>query len=345
MQNELIPSQGTTDETTAIEKNEPIAEESSLFSCPPIAGFWRRFFAWVVDSFILGTIGQLLGLIFSSYLFSIGPYGRPIGLLFVLPYFGIGNSKICGGQTLGKRWMKIAVRNKDNEPISIWRSLIRIIILYFPVLVNGWAIPLFQNAVISWILSVILFGFGGAILYTMVFNKKSRQGFHDMILGTYVVHLPGKAITTFPKTKRIHWVISSAMIGIVAIGLLIATFVIPSGKKSSTLQPLIELNNILLTDNRLLSTGVSEQTSSSSIGSTKHYLIITAWYKGNIKYIDPQEIANDLVFKVFDNIPNPEKYDAIQVKITSQYDIGIASLSRYATFSNTIENWREGIKP
>ena len=75
---------------------------------------------------------------------------------------------------MGKRLMKIAVRNKNNEPIDLWRSIIRIIILYLPVLFNGWAIPFFQIPLVSWLASIIVFGFSGALLYTMIFNKKTR---------------------------------------------------------------------------------------------------------------------------------------------------------------------------
>src|SRR6187455_1232356 len=87
-----------------------------IFTFPPIAGFWRRFFAWCIDLLLLGVIGQVIAVAFSSFLFSIGPYGRPIGLLFLIPYFGIMNSRIGGGQTVGKRWMQIAVRNRENDP-------------------------------------------------------------------------------------------------------------------------------------------------------------------------------------------------------------------------------------
>lgn len=87
--------------------------------------------------------------------------GRPIGLLLIIPYFGLMNSKIGDGQTIGKRLLKIAVRNKSNEPIELGRAITRILIIYLPILLNGWSLPLFQNYILSWVLSLIVLGLGG----------------------------------------------------------------------------------------------------------------------------------------------------------------------------------------
>ena len=99
---------------------------------PPIANFWRRIFALLLDYLIIGFAGFILSLPFAFLLFKIGPYGRLIGLFIILPYFGIMNSKICNGQTLGKRMLKIAVRNKNNRNISLQLSFARIAILLIP---------------------------------------------------------------------------------------------------------------------------------------------------------------------------------------------------------------------
>ena len=68
-------------ENIAAQESEELSP-SPVLILPPIAGFWRRFLAWLIDSILLGLIGQLIGISFSSVLFSIGPYGRLIGLLF-----------------------------------------------------------------------------------------------------------------------------------------------------------------------------------------------------------------------------------------------------------------------
>src|ERR671923_3070682 len=117
MLNTADTSQHSMVQESVVEQTGQEINSEPVFTLPPIAGFWRRFLAWFIDSLLLGIIGQAIAVLFSSFFFSIGPYGRPIGLLFIIPYFGILNSKIGGGQTIGKRLMKIAVRNKNNEPI------------------------------------------------------------------------------------------------------------------------------------------------------------------------------------------------------------------------------------
>ena len=92
MQNEVNQAQDNVIPVKIIEQNQLTNPPEKTFTLPPISGFWRRFFAWAVDTIILGAVGQLIGLLFSSYLYNLGPYGRPIGLLFIIPYFGILNS-------------------------------------------------------------------------------------------------------------------------------------------------------------------------------------------------------------------------------------------------------------
>ena len=322
---------------------EIFSQENTIATFPPIAGFWRRFFAWFVDVLILGIIGQIIGIIFSSFLFSIGPYGRPIGLLFILPYFGIMNSRMGGGQTIGKRLMKIAVRNKNNEPIGLGRSIVRILLLALPALFNGWAIPVFQNPVIAWFVSLIVFGLGGAIVYTMVFNRKARQGLHDLLLGTYVVHLPGKTIESFPATPRIHWIVTSVWVGLAAIGSLVMMVIAPSITSKTSLASAVKLYNILRDDPRFFTVKVNDTTSYSPNGKTSHSLFITVWYKGKLAVGERKKVAESIAKTVLENAENIDDYDGLQIKVTSAYDIGIASAHLFVLFSNTIEGWHKQI--
>jgi uncharacterized RDD family membrane protein YckC len=316
-----------------------------IFTFPPIAGFWRRFFAWVIDSLILGVIGQVIGFLFSSFLFSLGPYGRPIGLLFIIPYFGVLNSKIGGGQTLGKRLLNIAVRNKDNEPIGVGRSIIRISLLAFPALFNGWAVPIFQNYVVTWFLALLIYGLGGAILYTMVFNRKTRQGLHDLLLGTYVVHLDGRSIEAFPTSARIHWTVTWFWIGFVAISSLVMLLIAPTLIAKSPLASAMSIYHVLQDDPRFFGVGVNDNTVLSSNGKTSHALIITAWCKGSLEGDEKKAVVASLVKTVLDTTQNINDYDGIQIKLTSSYDIGIASWSSSMSFSDSIASWRKQIYP
>ncbi len=349
MQNELNSSSNNAVSTSPIGQNG-----QSIFTFPPIASFWRRFFAWLVDAIILGIVGQIIGITFSSLLFSLGPYGRVIGLLCILAYFGIMNSKICGGQTLGKRLMKIAVRNKNNEPIDLWRSIVRSLLLGSPSLFGGWTIAAFflvlqaiifqgwvfpteQNNIATWLIALLVFGLGGTILYTMVFNFAPRQGTHDLLLGTHVVHLSGQSTESFPKTSRVHWVVISVWIGFITIATLpiIAPSIISKPPLASTNSPAFL---ILKEDPRFFSVGIHYD-----FQKTGNTFKITVWYKGNIDNGEGQKIANSIVKTVLDNEKSISKYDEIVVDITSAYEIGIASGHNKLLIANSVEGWRTSL--
>ncbi|OGO29033.1 MAG: hypothetical protein A2136_09140 [Chloroflexi bacterium RBG_16_54_11] len=345
MQDELISTQ-----ESAVPENllEPTAQETTprpIFTFPPITSLWRRLFAWLVDVLIIGIIGILIGAVFGSYLRSIGPYGRLIGLIVVICYFGIQNSKIGHGQTLGKKLLKIAVRDKNDQYISFGRSVVRILIIYVPVLVNGWSLPIFQNRFSSWLLSVLLFGLGGAILYTMVFNRITRQGLHDLLLGTYVVYLPGEPVETYPTSSRLHWTVSGVWIGIVALGTLVITIIAPSIISKTPLESVNNLYDLLQEDPRFFTVGVTDQTSFVSDGRKSRALVITAWYKGEFGEEEGKQIIDEIAKIVLENASDIDRYDGMQVTLTSAFDLGIASGHYSIWFAHSIEDWRKETYP
>jgi uncharacterized RDD family membrane protein YckC len=312
-----------------------------MFQYPPIAGFLQRLVAWIVDTFLLGIVGQILGWSLSFIWFQIGPYGRTVGLFFIVPYFGLMNSRIGNGQTLGKRLLKIAVRDRENKPISVGRSLLRISILAIPAILNQWALPIFQVTVLQWLLTVFVFGVGAAIFYTMVFNRRTRQGLHDLVCGTYVVQLTGKPIEAFPQTARIHWVISGVLVAL-AVVIATVTSVIGSSFVSGTvLAPRYELYQTLQADRRFFTGSVNDNTLYSSQGKTIHWLQVQVWCKGVPSNEERTKIMNDIAKVVLDHADNVDQYDFLGISVTSAYDLGIAT--GHITFNDDqpIEVWRE----
>lgn len=104
---------------------------------PEIAGFWRRIFAFVIDCLLLGVVGWMLGAIFFDVLARMGSYARLIGFAIALAYFGIGNSRLGSGQTLGKRLLGLRVVDGHHAILSLPRSLARYVVLGIPFFVGG----------------------------------------------------------------------------------------------------------------------------------------------------------------------------------------------------------------
>src|SRR5580704_3627527 len=103
--------------TTIENENGSAAGKSS-----PIAGFWRRLLALVIDQLVLGFLGFCLGLILYDYFAALGGLGRTIGFVIATAYLGVRNSRICDGQTIGKSLMKIRVVDGDGKTLPIGKS-------------------------------------------------------------------------------------------------------------------------------------------------------------------------------------------------------------------------------
>ncbi len=310
---------------TIIEESVQSQTIESIFSFPPIAGFWQRLAAWIVDVLILGIFGQVIGWSLSGIWFQIGPYGRFVGLICILLYFGLMNSKAGNGQTIGKRLLKIAVRNADNTPISIGKSFLRITIIAIPMILNGWALPVLQEPVLQGLSSVIIGGLGLSILYTMVFNRGTRQGLHDLICKTYVVSLNGSPIEAFPKSSRIHWIISGVLIGLTAIGSVTSFLLKPLMLSAFSLEDMEGINQVLQNDERFFSTGVSQGVRGSTNGPTTYYIKVEGWVRGVLTNEERLLLVNDIGQIILENVENINDFDNITMTLSSAFDLGIAS--------------------
>jgi uncharacterized RDD family membrane protein YckC len=312
---------------------------------PPIAGFWRRVAAFIVDGLLLGVIGQIIGWSASSFWFDIGPNGRILGLVIVLLYFGILNSKMGNGQTVGKRLLKTAVRDKNNKPISFQRSLIRISILALPALLNGWALPGLDIFILDLLVGIIVFGVGAAIVYTMIFNRGSRQGIHDLICETYVVHLKTEEIEAFPVAARKHWIVSGVLLVLAVIIISGMTIYEDTIISKLGISDITRAQEILDNDSRFHTVSVGQKVTHvvSNIapdGYTAHSITVEVWYKGVLLDEEYSDVMDGVAEIVLGNVDNIDQYDNLQVIVMSAYDLGIASRHKAYMEKKSIDEWR-----
>ncbi|MDY6867802.1 MAG: RDD family protein [Chloroflexota bacterium] len=140
-----------------------------------ICGFWRRIGALVVDIIILGVVGFGLGLVFGELFIDLGSWGRLVGFGIALLYFGLLNSSVGNGQTLGKRLLSIRVVDEGNNTIGLPRSFARYFVLGLPLFLNGIHVGGGAISYLVYPLSIIIFGGGLAIVYLYVFNRVTRR--------------------------------------------------------------------------------------------------------------------------------------------------------------------------
>lgn len=143
----------------------PFVDPLAVAGFPPYAGWWRRFGASLLDSFV----SLVILFIFAFWEDAAGGDGAIIvlGSLLTLIFYYIRPTAVSG-QTWGKKAMKIQVVNKKGGPPGWGRSFLRYLI-GFPIEV---------------LLSYVLIGLLG--LLWPIWDKQ-KQAWHDKIAGTFVI--------------------------------------------------------------------------------------------------------------------------------------------------------------
>lgn len=156
-----------------------------------VVSFWRRWLAYILDaSFILGGISVFLIKIFPDFLISLGDFSILIGAAIFVLYFGIMNSEIGKGQTLGKAVLGVKVVDSSGNYITLKQSLLRAAILTFclmiPFALMQMALvkdlTLIENIIYTLAITAEAF-----FCFMFLFNLKTRQTLHDLAAKTYVV--------------------------------------------------------------------------------------------------------------------------------------------------------------
>lgn len=145
-----------------------------------IAGFWRRFIAFVIDEFIVSIPCWVIGLMFFDVFATREWFGFMIGAFVTWPYFALMGSSVGGGQTIGMRLLDMRVVNRECQPISPTRSLIRCVILILPFTFNASVLPGSLPVFVTTLVDTALMAVGLSIFYLYLFNVRTRQSLHDL---------------------------------------------------------------------------------------------------------------------------------------------------------------------
>lgn len=185
---------------------DPLSAPGTALPDRDIGSLWLRFVAFVVDVILVGVAGNVIALPFFQTFSHLGPWGRLIGFCAALPYFAILDSNIGNGRTLGKRLMHLQVIGKEGRTISFWRSVARYGLFAVPYFLNEMLLPTTRTPLfVSVLVSILVFGVGGATLYLVLFNKHTRQGIHDLEVGSYVADADKDGPLKILPIWNIHW--------------------------------------------------------------------------------------------------------------------------------------------
>ena len=299
-----------------------------------------RLGAFLVDVVVLGVIGWIVGSIFYEVLIGFTWESRIIGAVITGAYVVVLNSHIGNGSTLGKRIFKLQVLGVDGRTISLQRSAVRYVVLFFPFFMNGIQLPanVLSNsgllAVSGTALSVLIFGTAAAIVYLVVFNKRNRRSLHDLVSSTVVVRRDNDLSSIDLRVAKVH---------VYALGVLLTTVaVLPAvflaRVDSDTLESITDVYEDVRSVDGVIDASVWRTKqwfdSAKSDGSTVTYITVSARLSSVPE--DPKQKA-DSIYSIVQR--RPESLDgtkAVVVSLNWGFDIGIAS--QYATWTEQYPN-------
>lgn len=332
-----------TEPSTFQQKTAPQRRPNTL---PPPASIWHRIGALIIDGALLGFLGHLIGWLFWPLWFQMGPHARFIGLPVILLYFGLLNATLGGGQTVGKRVAKIAVRDNEGQPINLGPSLLRTGLLVTPYFLSNWAWPpLEEFAVLRWLQIVLVIGLGGAILYSLRPNRKADQGLHDRVGGSYVVLLSGRPVAAYTPLGRADRV---GIGGFLLTGLIVATVWV--GGQSFLFDPpptfAADLEAALKEEIPALDVRLSDRTVDFSRTGPVRFLDVGLWHQG---YLDSPETRSTVMAQiavvVLNEVENINEFDELTISLTMGYDLAIAQRHLTANEHLPIDEWRQQVAP
>ena len=326
-----------------LESEPPPGEEEPgmVDGATAVAGFWRRSAACLIDILVLALVGYGLGLFLHEQFAAMGSWGRAVGFLVSVAYFGSMESRLFQGQTLGKRALGIRVAGTDGAPLGVRKAVLRATVFCIPYFLNGIAMgdgdP---SPLLLAIQTLAVFGLGGAIAYLYLFNRRTRQSIHDLLAGALVVRGPAMRLPQLAPVWRAHFAIMAAWC-MVVIGALAYTH---SQFDRSFLRPLLEVQRQVNGLPGIRTAGILEGTTFGSADERTRYVAIRAVSSGVGEQVGQDRLARDIARIVLATYPRAQQLDAISVTFVDGYDIGIASRWRSRTYSDRPDVWQKALE-
>jgi uncharacterized RDD family membrane protein YckC len=302
-----------------------------------VGSLWRRIVAAIVDGLIVGVAAFLIGIPWFDVFSRLGIWGPVVGFFMALPYYAILNSKMGGGQTLGKRLMHLQVVDAQGNPISFGKSLLRYGILAGAYAFDKLPLSLTRTpGIVFTLISITVSVVVGATIYLIVFNRPRRQGVHDLAVGSFVADADMSGPVKLEPTWKMHWVI----LGVLAILVLGSEKLV--GNRLEKWGPMPQL----LADVRLVEgmagvqrAGVQDLNwTSSHSGVTKRLFIVSAFWTGERS--DDEAFADKVAKLILQNDPQAQDHDVLRVVVIRGYDLGIARAQRTDPVERTPAEWK-----
>jgi uncharacterized RDD family membrane protein YckC len=332
----------TSDITGGIKSGQGGAQGNrSMPATPLISPLWKRVVAYFLDCILLAVVGMCLGFFLFDALAGIGLWGGAIGFVIAMIYFGVCDSRIRNGQTVGKVTMRIRVVSGSGAPLALPQAFARAAILLVPYFLVGIPFDLMAHLGLSMVLSMLIFGTAFGLAYLLLFNRGTRQSLHDLAVGAFVVRVDGNGPIGAPLSYPLARVHKTA----IAILFIVAGLLPVLGAQLTAKEPfvsLLALQNVIAAEPGVVrvnvSDGVTARLSTKDGAGTARSLAIQVTLKS--KALFEESLADRIARIALDNPVAAGGKDAIAVTLSYGYDIGIASAQTAKVYTHSPADWR-----
>ncbi|HEY4318871.1 MAG TPA: RDD family protein [Herbaspirillum sp.] len=316
---------------------------------PAISPLWKRAVAYFLDWILLAVAGMCLGFLLFDALAGIGVWGGAIGFAIAMLYFGICDSNMRNGQSLGKVAMRIRVASRNGAPLPLPKAFVRAAILLVPYFLVGIPFDLTAHLGASVVLSVLIFGTAFGLGYLLLFNRGTRQSLQDLAVGAYVV----RADINTPAGTPLFHPLARVHKTVVALLFIVAGVLPVVGAQLTAKEPfvsLLALQNRIAAEPGVARANVTDGatahpdakegagTAEGSAKGTGRSLSIQVALKSKALFEEP--LADRIARIALDNPVAAGNKDAIAVTLSYGYDIGIASAQTAKVFTHSPAEWR-----
>jgi uncharacterized RDD family membrane protein YckC len=320
----------------------PVVGDTSLIAAlhiprdRQIGALWRRLVAFALDSLFLGLAASVLVWPFFKMLSHLGTWAPLLGFFIGLPYFALMNSRVGNGQTWGKRLLHLQVVYRDGETLSLSDSTLRYSVFSIGYYLSSIALPATRT---PWIVMVLLPALTGGlcicIVYLVLFNRRSRQGVHDLAVDSFVADAhPNGPLMPKPIWKA-HWLILGAILLVIFVGGGILESRMRNLKSFSELLADLEIVEGM---RGVYAASVMDANAWGS-GNSKKLIIVTVHWTGDS---DQQGVfSEELVRTLLLNDPKIDQWGALRVVVVRGYNIGVANANVSQVFQHTPAEWRD----
>jgi uncharacterized RDD family membrane protein YckC len=306
---------------------------TELTGAPAFAGAWRRIGAFVIDGFLLGLLAICAGYFFFDFLVDIGRWGRLLGFVVALAYFGTLNSRIGNGQTLGKRILNIKVVGADGLALPPQKTALRFAVMGTPWFLNGaWFSAGVLMSPLIYPLAIAVFGLGLAIIYLFLFNRPTRRSLHDLAVDSYVVRSESTSSIAASPIRRVHAVVVAVLIAIAGAVPIFTTRLAAQEPFAAVL----DVYRAIEGEPGVIYAQVNQGWSSNSEGKSTYLHVIVYLDEPRV---DDAATAGLMARRAIQADPSAMQLDIVQVTLLYGYDIGIASAQRSHAYAETPAEW------